>query len=137
MQGILEGRTKMREVKIRCDDLLVKVRENRTKHVKEYDEAVAGYKDAAKDAVQKAMERLQERIDYLEAGEVLVLSAIHFDLKVPQNHAKDYDQVIAMLDMCVDDKLTVRADEFACYVMDDWDWTSEFKNVTQFYNNKR
>lgn len=62
------------------------------------------------------------------------LAAVMFDLQVPQNHAKDYDQVIAMLEMCVDDELSIRSDEFACYVMDDWDWKEDFLHTNKRYS---
>lgn len=136
MRGILEGRTRMREVKVKRDELLAKVRENRTKHIDEYDDAVAGYKDAALAAINKGVAKLRAQVADLEAGETLQLSAVLFDLAVPQNHAKDYDQVIAMLEMCVDEELTIRSDEFACYVMDDWGWKDEFENVSKLYNKR-
>lgn len=136
MRSVAEGRVAMREVKVNRNELLVKVTANRAKHINEYEEAVAGYKEAAKESVRKAMERLQQRIEELEEGEVIVLQAVHFNLAVPQNHSKDYDQVIEMLKMSVDDQLTIKADEFACYVMDDWAWKEEFQNVSMMYGAK-
>ena len=115
----------MRDVKVKRAELLEKVKTNREKHVSEYREAVVGYKKAAKAEVTRAMQRLHHSIEELEVGDCV--------LQVPENHAKDYDQVIEMLKMCVDDEITVRADEFACYVMDDWGWKEEFLEVTGAY----
>ena len=126
MRAIMEGRMQMRKVKVKRDELLAKVRVNREKHVAEYDEAVAGYKQAAAKAIDRAMEKLKRQVADLEAGEVLQLAAVQFDLAVPQNHSMDYDQVIAMLEMSVDEELEIQSDEFACYVMDDWGWKEAF-----------
>lgn len=126
----------MREVKCKVSELLEKVKTNRGTHISEYAEAVEGYKDQAKAAIEKAMTRLKARIDELEGGEVLVLGHVTFDLVVPENHAKDYDQVILMLEMSVDEVLTIRSDEFACYVMDDWSWKEDWSNTTRMYNKK-
>ena len=136
MRAMLERSMQMREVKVNRDELVEKVRANRIKHIEEYEEAVDGYKEAALEAIDKAMARLKCGIQDLEAGEVLALHAVTFNLQVPQNHSRDYDQVIAMLEMSVDDQLTIRADEFACYVMDDWDWKSDFLATNSVYRNK-
>jgi hypothetical protein len=128
---------KMREVKVKRLELLLAVRENRGKHISEYEEAVEGYKQAALDAVDKAMVKLRRRVEELEAGEVLVLDVVTFNLLVPRNHKQDYDQAIRMLEMSVDEELTIRADEFACYVMDDWDWKADFLNVSNTYKQRR
>jgi hypothetical protein len=133
MRAVLERGMQMREVKVKRLELLAKVRENRTKHVAEFADAVKGYKDAALKAIDGGMAKMRRNIEELKAGETLQLSVIHFDLAVPVNHARDYDQVIAMLDMSVDDVLTIRSDEFACYVMDDWGWKEDFNNTKSLY----
>lgn len=138
MRALLQGRhTQMREVKVKKDELLRVVRENRAKHIEGYKEAVAGYKEAALVAIDKAMQRLKAQVQDLEAGEVLRLAAVSFDLRVPEDHTKDYDQVIRMLEMCVDTEVTLKADEFACYVMDDWEWKNDWLDVSNTYSNKK
>lgn len=134
MQATLERGWKMREVKVNRKDLLVKIRENRTKHVAEFKDAVAGYKDAALKAIDEAVVKLRRSVEELKTGERLAIGAVHFNLTVPVNHAKDYDQVIAMLDMSIDDTLTIKSDEFACYVMDDWGWKADFEVTKAMYS---
>jgi hypothetical protein len=137
MRNVMEGRVQMRDVKVRRSELLEKVTANRQKHIEEYDEAVAGYKAAALAAIERGVTKLRQQVTDLEAGEVLRLVAVSFDLAVPENHAKDYDQVIAMLEMSVDEELSIRSDEFACYVMDDWDWKDHFTDVSNIYKTRR
>jgi hypothetical protein len=137
MRAVLERGMKMRKVKVKRDELLERVKTNRENHIAEYEEAVIGYKEKAKLEIEKAMGRLAKRVDELEEGEVLILSSVHFNLEVPRNHEKDYDQVIQMLEMSVDDELEIMTDEFACYVMDDWTWKEDFVNVSNQYKAKR
>lgn len=135
MRAVMQGRVKMREVKVNRAELLETIRVNRKVHVREYLESVIGYKEAALSAIDRAMGRLKNQVEDLEAGEVLRLAAVTFNLKIPENHNKDYDQVIKMLEMCVDDQLTIKSDEFACYVMDDWDWKDEFNMTKSTYSS--
>jgi hypothetical protein len=44
-------------------------------------------------------------------------------LTEPSNQVKDYDRVITMLEMSVDDTITLDAQAFDRYVMDNWDWS--------------
>jgi len=44
-------------------------------------------------------------------------------LTEPRNHVKDYDRVITMLEMSVDETITIDAQAFDRYVMDNWDWS--------------
>jgi hypothetical protein len=126
MRAVKQGRCKMRSVKVRKDELLQLVQKNREKHIAEYQDAVKDYKTLAIQKVQDSMEQLQRRIGELKEGEVIHLGHIVFNLKVPENHSKDYDQVIKMLQMSVDAVLEMQSDEFAMYAMDDWEWKNEF-----------
>ena len=44
--------------------------------------------------------------------------------------------MILMLEMSVDEELTVRSDEFACYVMDDWLWKDDWQVSNAGYFKK-
>ena len=137
MRATLERGWSMREVTVQKSELLQKVRANREKHIREYAEACAGYKSEAIAKVEDSMSRLKDMINALREGEVIALATVAFNLKVPQDHSKDYDQAITMLEMSVDDKITLKSDEFACYVMDDWDWRQEWEVTKSTYANNR
>ena len=136
MRAIIEKGMKMREVKVLRSVLLEKVRENREKHIKDYHDACEGYKAQAIQRIDEVMGDIKSRIERLRQGQVIELVAVSFGLNVPRSHEKDYDQVIAMLQMSVDDTLTVRSDEFACYVMDDWEWKAEWTHSNSMYMSK-
>lgn len=156
MRAVAQGRCKMRSVKVETANLLRIVKANREKHIAEYHEAVKNYKELALAKVRevyskaeielaRAAKNISERIESMtekdiERGQgfsncIQLLSAVNFNLTVPQSHQKDYDQVISMLDMCVDKEITIMSDEHACYCMDDWDWKQEFQTVSETYKH--
>lgn len=127
----------MREVKVRKTELLEKIKSNRIKHVAEYEEACAGYKAAAILDTDYAAAALTEQVNSLKEGNMIELMYVSFNLAVPQDHSADYDQVITMLEMSVDEELTINSDEFACYVMDNWKWRQEWEATKSTYNARR
>lgn len=130
MRAVAQRGLQMREVKVKRTELLEKVSANKVNHIKEYDEARIDY---CKASMQEHKIRMMELEKFI--GNDSPIDQFCSQLQVPQNHAKDYDQVIQMLEMSIDDVITIRSDEFACYVMDDWDWRSEFAGA--MLSNKR
>ena len=45
------------------------------------------------------------------------------NLVEPADHTEDYDRVLAMLEMSVDDAVILSAEEFSQYVLDRWIWS--------------
>lgn len=124
----------MRETRVKTADLLAKVRENREKHVKEFHEAVEGYRELALAEVDRAIAELRGQIEGLKKGEYMPLATIYFNLPAPVNHAADYDRVITSLSMCVDEIITIQEHEVAKYVMDDWDWRGQWEETKATYS---
>jgi hypothetical protein len=125
----------MREMNFPKSDLLAKIRENREEHIKDYKEAVDGYRIAVLLAIQKGIGELQEREKLIKQGDIILVQAITFNLALPQSHQQDYDRVIAMLEMSIDDKLSVTDDDFSRYVLDQWDWKHTFEQVSGHYKS--
>lgn len=123
----------MRKVKVKRDDLLVKIKANRVTHIAEYKTACDGYREMALERIEEISQELKDRISSLKKGQVIALVQVQFGLAVPVSHEKDYDQVVAMLEMSVDSELEISSDEFACYVMDDWEWKEQFRNSNTAY----
>lgn len=127
----------MRKVKVKRDELLKTIRENREQHCQDYLEAMEGYREAFAEALREAASIIAVRQARLEEEGSVNPKAIAFELTRPESHEKDYDQVICMLEMSVDDELEISSDEFACYVMDDWDWKVRFESVTSNYKMRK
>lgn len=106
----------MENVTVRKQELLDILRENRTNHRAIFEEACEGY--------QKETERiLQEHLDEVRAGK---RKKITVSLPYPEDHTKDYDRAIKMVEMSVNDEITMTDYDFQSYVMDDWQWKRQF-----------
>jgi hypothetical protein len=93
-----------------------KLTENRDQHQKCYLEARDGYLNEAQKRLDRAMQRLRD-------GEAI---ALHFDLHVPEDHTRDYDTVISMLEAHQQDTLELNSSEFRMFVEDEWDWSDHW-----------
>ena len=102
----------MKEVKVEVSQLKVKVAANREQHRGLFERALEGYKEAA-------LEELVQRIDDVKSGRVL---GVNLFLQVPEDHTREYDALLEMLEMSVDQQITLTWSEFRKYVMDDWEW---------------
>ena len=123
----------MREVKVKRDDLLEALKKNRDSHMVEYVEACQGYRKKALAKIDSVFADLRGTVEQLKEGETIALISLSFGLDVPRSHERDYDQVIRMMEMSVDDVVTLKSDEFSCFVMDDWDWKQSFLANTSQY----
>jgi hypothetical protein len=54
-------------------------------------------------------------------------------LPFPEDHTKDYDHIIAMVEMSVDDLFELNQNDFARYVLDDWEWKAAFTQSVMAY----
>jgi hypothetical protein len=111
-------------VKVNKADLLEALRVNREAHEGIYQEALEGYKETA-------LAQLQKHLADVQRGAMKVISIM---LPAPENHTRDYDRVIKMVEMSVDDELELDQTEFAQYVMDDWHWKRQFLASNSSYS---
>jgi hypothetical protein len=117
------------QVKVDRIELLDIINENRQKHIEAVEEALDGYH-------AKLKELLLDELDHIEAKAPLHLENI-VNLPVPRNYVKQYDTVIAMLEMSVDAQLEISHEDFKSYVMDDWGWKENFSTVYTTYTSKK
>jgi hypothetical protein len=54
----------------------------------------------------------------------------------PQDHTKDYDRVIDMLEMSQDEIIEIEAHEFDQYVRDNWAWKAHADALNTMYASK-
>lgn len=103
-------------IRVKRDDLLDALRKNRDAHRDTFEQAATGYR-------KRAIEELDASLQDAKAGKKIRRS---IGLVEPMDQTKDYDRVIRMLEMTVDDVVTIGATEFQQYVMDDWSWKEQF-----------
>ena len=85
----------MYEVKVNKTELLTILKTNRQKHQEIYIKAFDGYR-------KEVIRHLQFALDQASAGEKIITQ---ISLIAPQDHTAEYDRVIGMLKMCVDEKI--------------------------------
>ena len=139
-----------RTVTVERQKLICTLKENRSTHSEDYQQAVRDYKDLARDRLaaskRKAEQRLEDRfarisqaIDRFDPDDdeltdrVTVIDAVTFNLRVPQDHTKAYNVAIQMAEWEVGDTVELTQFQFQCFVLDDWDWKPEFARLQQDY----
>lgn len=100
------------EVTVKKDLLLAKLKDNLLIHKKIAQEAREGY-------IKKTQEVLQEKLNEANEGKFVHLS---FHLPEPQDHSKEYEQTIAMIEWDTRTELTLDQREFKSYILDEWSW---------------
>ena len=113
----------MNTVKVKREELLTKVRSNRDAHRTLFLKAQEGYR-------KLVIEELDRMLADAKAGGPIARS---INLVEPSDHTEDYDRVLAMLEMSVDDTVILGAEEFSQYVLDRWTWSSFATSTNKSY----
>ena len=113
----------MDKVKVRKDDVLQIIKDNRKKHKKDYYEAVKAYRVKVADLMAKELQKVV-------SGEEFVTC---FSVSKPVSYLRDYDLAICMLELCISDTIELQANEFNQLVNDEWNWRSSFRSAV--YSN--
>jgi len=113
----------MQTVTVSKDTLIVVMTENREKHRDAYETAFDGY-------CKECIKVLEENLAQFKAG---TRKRLVWTEAAPEDHTKDYDRVLQMLEMSVDDEIDLLSNEFECYVQDDWGWKERWSTSNSKY----
>jgi hypothetical protein len=102
----------MQTVRVKRISLLEKLQSNRKNHRDIFLKAHAGYR---KTVIQELDKMLADARDGKSIRRAL-------NLPEPEDHTADYDLVITMLEMSVEEEIQMLSHEFNMYVMDNWAW---------------
>ena len=111
-------------VNVNRKDLLQVLIANRELHVKEFNEAIAGYQQAMLDVLTKAVKDVKKGL----------IAELNIRLAKPASHADEYTQVIEMLEVSVDEVINLSSDAFQAYYKDKWGWSAGFKALASTYS---
>lgn len=116
----------MKTVKVNVEELLKTVKKNRDAHRELFLKAQEGYREMV-------IEELDRMLSDARTGKPLRVS-----IKAPQpeDHTDDYDRVLKMLIMSVDEEIELDVLEFDRYVMDNWEWARLAAASNTMYANK-
>lgn len=121
-------RNAMRSVKVEKNELLGIVRDNKKKHVKEFDESVKDYKKAA-------VKVAKEHVDLAKSGDLDQIARIKAMPARPTSYEKDYDRAIRMLELSVESTIELEEDIFNQLVLDEWHWKHQFVASSALYKS--
>lgn len=117
----------MKSVTINKKDLIAKISANRNTHRDTFLKAQTQYR-------QFVIQELDKMLDEAKHGGQIKR---HVSLVEPMDRTGDYDNVLTMLEMSVDDQIELSAQDFNRYVMDKWEWSAHvnFTNATYASGN--
>jgi hypothetical protein len=111
------------KIKVNKNELLASLKSNREKHASDYQKAKAGF-------IKLLDKELEKKLQNLRDGKKIELS---FDNKKPESYLKEYDDVIGMLELSVDNELTLNHQQYKQYVQNEWDWTRTWSTSNVAY----
>lgn len=115
------------EVTVKKSMLLERMRENRSAHRGQFLKALDGYRVSA-------IGELERMVTDAKTGRDI---RRNMTLLEPKDHTADYDRVIKMLEWSTADEVSITERQFAQYVDDNWEWSQQFKAITDTYNAPR
>lgn len=105
------------------EELLLVLHENRDKHRDVFEHALAGYKKAL-------LHDCRYHVSQLEQGKI---PDVTIRYARPEDHTRDYDRVIRMVQMHQGDHYPMDENDFAQYVEDDWRWKRQWVTSNSGY----
>lgn len=109
----------MQNVIIKKTELLKAIKENRSRHRREFEKALEDYHVSIVGILE---DRLRDARDARDGKKV----EHNIKLNIPQDQTKDYDRAIRMIEMDVRKVIELAEHDFQCLVQDDWQWKDQF-----------
>ena len=119
--------------------LLDTLRANRVEHEKSWNEIMdARQKKMIEDynaLYEKIRAQIDDRIEKVKADRDYHPEGLsnYINAPMPENHTKDYDKVISLIDASLDEEFELNSTEFNQYVNDDWSWKEVFTTTSGCY----
>jgi hypothetical protein len=117
----------MEHTPVRKEQLLERLQVNREQHRRVFEEAMEGFR-------RRLEEELERRLADVRAGRRVEL---YIHLEPPEDHTKDYDTVIEMVEWCTQDLIVLSRQDFRAFVRDDWQWKRDWVENTTAYTAQR
>lgn len=115
-------------VRMNKETLIQIVTDNRTEHRSIFEEAIDNWQKE----VVKRLETLVTEAKNQPPAQVQIV----VNLPKPEDHTSDYDRVLKMLELSLDNELELTDREFAQFVMDDWGWQKPFLTTSSMYSGQ-
>lgn len=117
----------MQFIEVKKEALLEKLKENRDKHRKLFEEALDGWEKRVVEELKKAVSDAKAKREFRTT----------FFLPQPVDHTSEYDAIIEQVEWDVNETIELSPQQFNQFVRDDWGWKEDFLNNTSFYVGKK
>lgn len=118
---------RQRSVNVSRVELLAKLKANLELHRAEYKEALVEFHARLLEDLKLAHKKAS-KVENVEQ-----LKGFRFNVAFPQNHEKDYEEVIEMLEMSVDEHINLDSESFKAYIKNEWQWQASFTAAKMAY----
>lgn len=118
----------MHSVKINKLELLTIVRENKAKHVSEFNEAVEDYRALA-------VKIAKHNLELANTGDLDKIKDMKSIPTAPTSYEADYNRAARMLELSVDDVIELEDVVFNQLVLDEWAWKRSFTTSSMLYKS--
>ena len=122
-----------RETTVKRDELLKILKENRTKHLAEYKANCEAYREVALAKIEEQFAELRKKVTEVKDKKFIGAIYCSFQLPAPESHERYYDMAFRMMELEVNENVNLTADQFGCFIMDDWEWSEGFKGQSQYF----
>lgn len=122
----------MEPVLVEREKLIAKITANRAKHIATYEAALIGWRKKLAAALHEFGKKYVAISAKVMAGKDPQYPSLPHKPK-PESYVKHYDQVIGMLKMSVEKTVKLNAQDYARYILDQWEWSEQFANSTVGY----
>jgi hypothetical protein len=122
-ENYMETLRGLKSVRVSKGFLLEKLETNKVEHEKAYYQIL----DARQD---KVVEVLKEELKKAKADRTYQPTLY---VPLPENHVKDYERAITILNASLDKEFELTSSEFDQYVNDDWQWKTTFMTTSGCY----
>lgn len=96
-------------MKFKVEDLIVRIQKERDTHQTIFYKAMEVYR-------QELLKQVEEYIKNIKQGRITTTQR----LPVPEEHTKDFNTILDMLLLTVDEEIELNKSEFECYVCGNW-----------------
>lgn len=111
------------QVTVKTTALLERLKSNRTKHQRDYEQAILAWQKELASALSAVSP--EDCVQFPQSLEALKRDC-------PKSHVDQYDQAIDMFTMCTKDEVTLDSDSFNTFCRDDWGWKT-YTSTNRFY----
>lgn len=112
-------------VRVERAALIERIQTNRDDHRKIYEEAMEGWKKAVTEELERMYQDALKGKDY----------RLRINLVRPDDHTDEYDSVLELLEMSLDDEFELTYQEFNNFVLDKWGWQNDFLTMSASYGS--